>query len=64
MHKRVDQMQLGNRKVARMDKETLKRAWTLIMLALLVSTASEWMHPGAARVSGYEAPWIHPELRP
>jgi hypothetical protein len=47
-----------------MDKETLKRVWTLIMLALLVSTASQWMQPGAAKVSGYEAPWIYPGLEP
>ncbi len=47
-----------------MDKEQLKRIWTAVMLFALVATAPQWMQPGAAKVSGYEAPWIYPGLEP
>jgi hypothetical protein len=47
-----------------MDTETLKRVWTLVMLVLLISTAPQWMAPGAAKVSTYEAPWVYPGLMP
>jgi hypothetical protein len=47
-----------------LDKETVKRFWTAVMLLLLVVTAPQWMQPGAAKISAYEAPWVYPGLMP
>jgi hypothetical protein len=47
-----------------MDKEDFRKAAMLIMLLLLVYTAPQWMAPGKAQTSAYEAPWIYPGLEP
>lgn len=47
-----------------MDREDFKRAAMLIMLLVLAYTAPQWMQPGKAQQSNYDAPWVYPGLAP
>lgn len=47
-----------------MSSEDLKKAGFVVMLAMLISTAPQWLNPANQRLSNYDAPWIYPALSP
>lgn len=47
-----------------MSGEDLKRAGLLVMLAMLVGSAPQWLNPANQHVSNYDAPWVYPSLSP
>ncbi|HEY9791170.1 MAG TPA: hypothetical protein V6D22_12260 [Candidatus Obscuribacterales bacterium] len=47
-----------------MNKDDIRRATTLILLIVLAYTAPQWLAPGHARTSNYDAPWVYPGLAP
>lgn len=47
-----------------MDIKDLKRAGLLVMLAMLIGSAPQWLNPANQRVSNYDAPWVYPALEP
>lgn len=47
-----------------MNSKDLKRAGLLVMLAMLIGTAPQWLNPANQHVSNYDAPWVYPALSP
>jgi hypothetical protein len=47
-----------------MSKADIRRATMMVLFVLLAYTAPQWLAPGHAQVSAYEAPWIYPSLEP
>lgn len=45
-----------------MDKQLLDKMALALILAVLVSTAPDWLNPGKQHKSQYDAPWIYPGL--
>jgi hypothetical protein len=47
-----------------MDAKDLKRAGLLVMLAMLIGGAPQWLNPANQHASNYDAPWVYPALEP
>ncbi len=47
-----------------MTIKDLKRVGLLVMAAVLVGSAPQWLNPANQHVSNYDAPWVYPGLAP
>jgi hypothetical protein len=47
-----------------MTIKDLKRVGILVMAAVLVGSAPQWLNPANKHVSNYDAPWVYPGLVP
>ncbi|MBX9690708.1 MAG: hypothetical protein K2X27_28595 [Candidatus Obscuribacterales bacterium] len=45
-----------------MSRQDLRKAGILVMLAMLIGTAPQWLNPANQHPSNYDAPWIYPGL--
>lgn len=50
--------------ISAVDKQLLDKLALAVILAVLVSTAPDWLNPNKQHQSQYDAPWIYPGLAP